>query len=57
MARPHQRQETFLVAHKTYIKCFTFVKYMIKLVGGANPIANSNFAEQYVKDNKPNQMF
>ena len=28
----HKRQEPFLVAHKTYTKTSTFVKYVIKLV-------------------------
>jgi hypothetical protein len=32
---------------KTYTKPSTFVKYAIKLVGAANPIANSKFVEQY----------
>ena len=32
----------------------TFVKYVIKFVGGANPITNFEFAEEYVKNNKQN---
>jgi len=53
----HWRQESFLVACKTYTKPSTFVKYVIKLVGTANPIANSKFVEQYVMNNKANQIF
>ena len=53
----HWRQEPFLVACKTYTKPSTFVKYVIKLVGAANPIANSKFVEQYVMNNKANQIF
>src|ERR1700692_4687874 len=53
----HRRQEPFLVARKTYIKPSTFVKYVIKLVGATNPIANSKFVEQYVTNNKANQIF
>ena len=53
----HWRQEPFLVACKTYTKPSTFVKYVIKFVSGANPIANSKFEEQYVKNNKANQIF
>ena len=52
-----RRQEPFLVAHKTYTKPSTFVKYVIKLVGTANPIADSKFAEEYVMNNKANQIF
>ena len=50
----HRRQEHFLVAHKTYTKPSTFVKYVIKLVGTANPIADSKFVEEYVMNNKAN---
>jgi len=53
----HQRQEPFLVAHKNLHKTFHIVKHAIKLVGAANPIANSKFAEQYVTNNKANQYF
>jgi hypothetical protein len=53
----HRRQEPFLVARKTYTKPSAFVMYAIKLVGVANPIANSKFANQYVIDNKANQIF
>ena len=53
----HQRQQPFLVAHKTYTKSSTFVKYVIKLVGTANPIADSKFVEEYVMNNKANQIF
>ena len=53
----HWRQEPFLVAQKTYTKPSTFVKYAIKLVGVTNPIANSKFVEQYVTNNKANQIF
>ena len=56
-ASSHQRQEPFLVAHKTYTKPSTFVKYVIKLVGAANPIADSKFVEEYVMNNKANQIF
>jgi hypothetical protein len=50
------RQKPFLVAHKTYTKPSTFVKYVIKLVGAVNPIANSKFVEGYVMNNKANQI-
>ena len=53
----HRRQEPFLVARKTYTKPSTFVKYVIKLVGAANPIADSKFVEEYVMNNKANQIF
>jgi hypothetical protein len=53
----HRRQEPFLVTCKTYTKPSTFVKYVIKFVSGTNPIANSKFAEQYVKNNKASQIF
>jgi hypothetical protein len=54
----HTRDKNpFLVACKTYIKPSTFVKYVIKLVGATNPIANSKFVEQYVMNNKANQIF
>ena len=53
----HWRQEPFLVTRKTYTKPSTFVKYAIRFVSGANLIANSKFAEQYVKNNKANQIF
>ena len=53
----HQRQEPFLVACKTYTKPSTFVKYVIKLVGATNPIADSKFVEEYVMNNKANQIF
>ena len=53
----HQRQESFLVAHKTYTKPFTFVKYVIKLVGATNPIANSKLVKQYAMNNTANQIF
>src|SRR6266481_3684791 len=52
--RLHQRQEPFCVDHKTYAKLSTFVKYVIKFVGRANPITNFEFAEEYVKKNKRN---
>ena len=35
-------------------KLSTFVKYVIKFVGRANPITNFEFAEEYVKNNKRN---
>jgi hypothetical protein len=50
----HRRQEPFCVDHKTYAKLSTFVKYVIKFVGRANPIANFEFAEEYVKYHKQN---
>ena len=53
----HWRQEPFLVTHKTYTKPSTFVKYVIKLVGATNPIADSKFVEEYVMNNKANQIF
>ena len=53
----HRRQEPFLVTHKTYTKPSTFVKYVIKLVGVTNPIADSKFVEEYVMNNKANQIF
>ena len=53
----HRRQEPFCGARKTYMKPSTFVKYMIKFVGTANPITNFKFAEEYVKDNKRNKYF
>ena len=40
--------------HKTYAKLSTFVKYVIKFVGSANPITNFEFAEEYVKYHKRN---
>jgi hypothetical protein len=51
------RQEPLLVARQTYAKPSTFVKYVIKLVGAANPIADSKFVEEYVMNNKANQIF
>src|SRR6202453_1914273 len=51
----HRRQEPFCGARKTYMKPSTFVKYMIKFVGTANPITNFKFAEEYVKNNKRNK--
>ena len=54
VAQQHRRQEPFLVAHKTYTKPSTFVKYVIKLVGATNPIADSKFVEEYVMNNKAN---
>jgi hypothetical protein len=33
------------------------VKYLIKFRWTANPIANSKFVEEYVVNNKPNQVF
>ena len=53
----HRRQEPILVARKTYTKPSTFVKYVIKLVGAANPIADSKFVEEHVMNNKANQIF
>ena len=53
----HRRHEPILVARKTYTKPSTFVKYVIKLVGTANPIADSKFVEEYVMNNKANQIF
>ena len=41
--------------HKTYAKLSTFVKYVIKFVGRANPITNFEFVEENVKNNKPNK--
>ena len=37
------------------MKPSTFVKYMIKFVGTANPITNFKFAEEYAKNNKWNK--
>src|SRR6266481_2674507 len=51
----HWRQEPFCVDHKTDAKHSTFVKYVIKFVGRANPITNFEFVEEYVKNNKPNK--
>jgi hypothetical protein len=51
------RTRTLLVARKIYTKPSTFVKYAIKLVGTANPVTNSKFVEQYVTNNKANQIF
>ena len=45
---------TLCVDRKTYAKLSTFVKYVIKFVGRANPITNFEFAEEYVKNNKRN---
>ena len=53
----HRRQEPFWVGHKTYTKLSTFVKYVIKFGSTANPITNSKFVEEYVVNNKPNQVF
>jgi hypothetical protein len=50
----HRRQEPFCVDHKTYAKLSAFVKYVIKFVGGANPITNFEFAKEYAKNNKRN---
>jgi hypothetical protein len=55
--RTHWRQEPFLVTCKTYAKPCTFVKYVIKLVGTTNPIADSKLVEEYVMNNKANQIF
>src|SRR5258705_9901775 len=49
----HRRQEPFCVDRKNYAKLSAFVKYVIKFVGGANPITNFEFVEEYVKNNKP----
>jgi hypothetical protein len=43
------------VDHKIYAKLSTFIKYVIKFVGGANPITKFEFVEEYVKNNKPNK--
>jgi hypothetical protein len=40
---------------KTYAKPSTFVKYVIKFVGRANPITNFEFVEEYAKNNKQNK--
>jgi len=48
----HRRQRSFCGARKTYTKPSTFVKYVIKFVGTANPIPNFEFVEEYVKNNK-----
>ena len=53
----HWRQEPFCGACKTYTKPSTFVKYMIKFVGTANPITNFKFAEEYVRNNKQIKYF
>ena len=53
----HRKQEHFLVACKTYTKPSAFVKYVIKSVGATNPIADSKFVEEYVMNNKANQIF
>ena len=45
-------QEPFCVDQKTYAKPSTFVKYVIKFVGPANPITNFEFAEEYAKNDK-----
>src|ERR1700683_1032327 len=37
------------------MKPSTFVKYMIKFVGTANPITNFKLAKEYAKNNKPNK--
>src|SRR5882762_5738749 len=50
----HQRQGPFCVDHKTYAKLSTFVKYVIKFVGRANPTTKFEFVEEYVKNNKQN---
>ena len=39
---------------KIYAKLSTFVKYVIKFVGRANPITNFEFVEEYAKNNKRN---
>src|SRR5258705_11289080 len=51
----HRRQEPFCVDRKTYAELSAFVKYVIKFVGGTNPITNFEFVEEYVKNNKPNK--
>jgi hypothetical protein len=51
----HWRQDPFCVDCKTYAKPSAFVKYVIKFVGGANPITNFEFVEEYVKNNKSNK--
>src|SRR6202050_714910 len=53
----HWRQEPLCGARKTYTKPSTFVKYMIKFVGTANPITNFKFAEEYVRNNKQIKYF
>jgi len=50
----HRRQEPFCVDRKTYAKLSAFVKYVIKFVGGANPIISFEFAKEYAKNNKRN---
>jgi len=42
------------VNNKTYAKPSTYIKYVAKYVGTANPITNFEFVEQYVKNNKQN---
>ena len=57
-ARPpdsHRRQGPLCGARKTYAKPSTFVKYVIKFAGTANPITNFKFAEEYVENNKQNK--
>jgi len=44
----------FVWIHKTYAKLSAFVKYVIKICGGANPITNFEFAKEYAKNNKRN---
>jgi hypothetical protein len=50
----HRRQEPFCVDHKTYANLSTFVKYVIKFVGRANPITNFEFVKEYAKNIKRN---
>lgn len=51
------RQEPFWVAWKTYTKLSAFFKYVNKFGSPANPITSSKFVEEYVTNNKPNQVF
>jgi len=48
---------TLFSCSQNYTKPSTSVKYVIKLVGAENPITNSKFVEQYVTNNKANQIF
>ena len=45
------------MAHKTYTKASTFVKYVIKFASTANPIKNFELAQEYVKNNKQIKYF
>ena len=53
----HWRHEPFLVACKTFTKPFKYVIFVVKFMGATNLIEKLKFTEDYVTNNKPNQIF